>query len=81
MFENYIAHSFERTSGQAGYRFDMDLVNKFQAGFESPSAQDLLQKQTEMAAVDIVQALECVVVGTAEVELQSLPYRVAYWHS
>jgi hypothetical protein len=79
-FENYIVHSFERTSSLAEYRFDTDLVNRFQAEFESPSTQDLLQKQTEMAAADIAQALEYVVAGTAEFEPQSLPYRVAYWH-
>jgi hypothetical protein len=80
MFENYIAHSFERTSGLAAYMSDMESVNRFQADYESPLTQDLLKKQTGMVAVDIGQVLCCVAVGTAEVELQSLQYQVAYQH-
>ncbi len=72
MFENCIAHNFERKSGLAECTFDTDLVNRLQADFGSPSMQDLLQKQREMAAVDIAQELECVVVDKVEDERRNL---------
>ena len=43
----------------------MDSVNRILIDFGSPSTQDLLQEEREMAAIDTGRAMGHVVAGTA----------------